>query len=383
MKKFILCLLILSFIIPVYSIDSYALTKEQQKKIQEGKNRQKDIEKRIQELRKRKKVVTSQMYVTSENKKQIEEKLDVTEVKLNDLAYRYKLAQKQVEGANQSLEKAKENYNSQLKYAQIRLRHMYKYKKIDYMNFLLDAKDLNNFMRRVEYFNYVAKRDSELLEKLQEKKEEVDLLRKQYIKKREDIAQVEKDYAKEKNEYEAQKDTLANIMVQLKNDKSTVEKEEAALARESQRITTMLQQMLSSGPVRPRMGTGRLSWPVPSCSSISSPYGWRIHPISGTSKFHTGIDIPAGYGSAIIAPDNGVVISAGWMGGYGQAIIIDHGGGIATLFGHCSVLYAGNGQTVRKGQTIAAVGSTGYSTGPHLHFEVRQNGNPVNPMSWM
>ncbi len=108
-----------------------------------------------------------------------------------------------------------------------------------------------------------------------------------------------------------------------------------------------------------------------------------MHPILGYERFHSGIDIGADYGTVIHAADSGTVIFAGWYGGYGNAIIIDHGGGITSLYGHTSELYVSEGQQVQRGQTIAAVGSTGFSTGPHLHFEVRANGEPVDPSAYL
>jgi murein DD-endopeptidase MepM/ murein hydrolase activator NlpD len=106
-----------------------------------------------------------------------------------------------------------------------------------------------------------------------------------------------------------------------------------------------------------------------------------MHPIRGRVIFHSGIDIGAMYGTAIYATASGKVIYSGWYGGYGNAVVIDHGGGYSSLYGHCSTLYVSNGQTVRQGATIASVGSTGMSTGPHLHFEVRQRGIPIDPRS--
>lgn len=118
-------------------------------------------------------------------------------------------------------------------------------------------------------------------------------------------------------------------------------------------------------------------------ASITSTFGTRVHPILGYRRFHAGIDFGAASGSPIWAADSGVVIFAGWYGGYGRAVIINHGDGITTLYGHASQVYVAEGQTVEQGQAIAAVGSTGLSTGPHLHFEVRQNGNPVNPAGYL
>ena len=121
-------------------------------------------------------------------------------------------------------------------------------------------------------------------------------------------------------------------------------------------------------------GTGQMVWPVN--GPVTSTFGWRIHPIFKVRKFHTGIDIAAGSGTPIAAADSGAVIFAGWMTGYGNVVVIDHGKGISTLCAHMSSIAVGNGATVARGQTVGAVGTTGYSTGPHLHFEVRVDGQP-------
>jgi murein DD-endopeptidase MepM/ murein hydrolase activator NlpD len=123
-------------------------------------------------------------------------------------------------------------------------------------------------------------------------------------------------------------------------------------------------------------------WPAPSSHNITSYYGNRFHPVLKKYKMHTGIDIGAPSGSSVIAANKGVVIVAGWQSGYGNTVIIDHGGGIATLYAHCSRLLVSTGQSVDSGSVIAKVGSTGLSTGPHLHFEVRKNGATVNPLQY-
>ena len=131
----------------------------------------------------------------------------------------------------------------------------------------------------------------------------------------------------------------------------------------------------------PAKAPGRLLTPVPG-APVTSPFGYRIHPIYGTSRLHTGIDYGANEGVAIRASADGVVVSASWYGGYGNATIIDHGGGIATLVGHQSAMSVSSGQKVTQGQTVGRVGCTGDCTGPHVHFEVRVNGDPVNPVNY-
>ena len=162
----------------------------------------------------------------------------------------------------------------------------------------------------------------------------------------------------------------------VNQDLAELERQENQLLAESPAIAGVITGSSGSGS-----GTGSLIWPV--SGPVTSPFGWRIHPILGYRKFHTGIDIGVGYGVPIHAADSGTVIYATWMGGYGNVIIIDHGNGLSTLYAHQSSLAVGTGAHVTRGQTVGYVGSTGFSTGPHLHFEVRVNGNPVDPMGYL
>jgi murein DD-endopeptidase MepM/ murein hydrolase activator NlpD len=123
--------------------------------------------------------------------------------------------------------------------------------------------------------------------------------------------------------------------------------------------------------------SGMFSWPV--TGTITSPFGWRSNPFGGAPEFHQGLDIAAPSGTTVTAAAGGTVIMAQWYGGYGNYILIDHGGGYSTGYGHLSAIYVSSGQSVQRGQAIGAVGSTGQSTGPHLHFEVRIAGKPVDP----
>ena len=133
------------------------------------------------------------------------------------------------------------------------------------------------------------------------------------------------------------------------------------------------------------VGTGRFTWPVPGYYKLSSKYGYRWHPVTGTWKLHTGIDISSSgiYGARIVAADDGTVSLSGWNGGYGWCVVINHGNGYSTLYAHMKAASSlKKGQAVTKGSTVGYVGSTGTSTGPHLHFEIRQNGSPKDPLKW-
>ncbi len=162
-----------------------------------------------------------------------------------------------------------------------------------------------------------------------------------------------------------------------------IEGEIAALEKEQGQITAAIEQR-SSKPgdgEDPKIGSGGWFRPVP--GAIGSGFGWRTHPILGYRRMHTGVDMRAGHGDAIVAATAGVVILAGWHGGYGNCVVIDHGGGVTTLYAHQSQINVSVGQSVAGGKVVGYVGSTGMSTGPHLHFEVRLSGKPVNPVPYL
>ena len=154
-------------------------------------------------------------------------------------------------------------------------------------------------------------------------------------------------------------------------------------ARRDDQQATRTRAPAAQAPPAPSTSSSSSGFLWPADGVKTSDFGWRTHPIFGTGRLHSGIDIGAAYGSAISAAASGTVVSAGTMSGYGNVVVIDHGGGIATLYAHQSSVAVGTGQAVERGQTIGYVGSTGYSTGPHLHFEVRVNGTPVDPMGYL
>lgn len=154
---------------------------------------------------------------------------------------------------------------------------------------------------------------------------------------------------------------------------------EALIREREAQLAAARQAAGITGPGNSRPGA--LAWPI--SGTITSPFGWRHNPFGGGNEFHQGLDIAAAYGTTVTAAAAGTVIQAGWYGGYGNYILIDHGGGMSTGYGHLSRIFVSNGQEVQRGQAIGAEGSTGASTGPHLHFEVRISGKPVDPIGYL
>ena len=196
----------------------------------------------------------------------------------------------------------------------------------------------------------------------------------------------QKDEKKQsQQELESKKSDVEELEKQVAEDNEALEAQIDELNKEAQALTEQMQQgeIKASTSADSKYSGTAMTWPVPSSQRITSEYGNRYHPILHVNKFHSGIDIGASEGSQILAANDGMVIFSGVKGGYGNCVMIDHGGGIVTLYGHCSKLLVSEGQNVTKGQNIALVGSTGQSTGPHCHFEVRVNGSTTNPLNYL
>ncbi|MDR3590957.1 MAG: peptidoglycan DD-metalloendopeptidase family protein [Negativicutes bacterium] len=289
-------------------------------------------------------------------------------------------AEQQIRVNTELLAKTEKDLEVRTQILNKRMRDIYENGQISYLDVLVGAADFRDFTTRVDILQRVLRQDTNLIAKVKAERELVIQTRAQLEQDRAAIAELEKVAAEKKNIIESRKNERENVLSVAVNDRDSAERAYQELQDTSRRIERMIRNR-ESGTKDSAGSTGTMAWPIE--GPITSPYGWRTHPIFGTARYHSGVDIGADYGDPIRAADGGVVIYADWMGGYGKAVIIDHGGGITTLYGHNSELVVGEGQRVRKGQLIARAGATGYATGPHCHFEVRQNGSPVDPMGYL
>ncbi|MEE1598624.1 peptidoglycan DD-metalloendopeptidase family protein [Acidaminococcus fermentans] len=263
-----------------------------------------------------------------------------------------------------------------------RLRDIYENGQVNYLDVLLGAADFRDFSSRMYLLQRVVRRDFNLIDRLETQREEL-------LAKKAELDDIKSQLSAAHEEGQKEQQIVAQKTVERQKlyeqalaEKAQLDAEYEELQRNSQEITAMIQRMEQEGRMMPQAGgTGQLAWPVN--GEITSPFGWRVHPIWGTQIFHAGLDIGADYGDPVHAADSGTVVYAGWMGGYGNAVMIDHGGGMVTLYGHNSSITVGEGEQVSKGQTIALAGSTGNSTGPHCHFEVRIHGEVVSPLQYL
>ncbi|MDR3349564.1 MAG: peptidoglycan DD-metalloendopeptidase family protein [Acidaminococcales bacterium] len=261
-----------------------------------------------------------------------------------------------------------------------RIRNIYMHGQVNYLDVLLGAHDFTDFTTRFQLLTRIIKNDINLIDAIKSDRQLVKKQQEGLLAGQEEIAKLRDRAAAKQQEIAGRRRQRRVAFDDAAAERNQAEREYNELMAISERITDMIRRLEADGqPIG--KGTGSMNWPIR--GSITSPYGWRIHPIFGSQKFHAGLDISANYGDLIKAADEGVVISAGWLGGYGYTVMIDHGGGIITLYAHNSELTVSVGETVLKGQTVALAGSTGYATGPHCHFEVRVHGKTANPLEYL
>ncbi len=316
--------------------------------------------------------------VTSEIKS-LDKKIDKVEQELEQVQNELSELNKDIENTKAELSEAENNINDKQDTLESRLRVMYKNGTIGYLEVLLSSERISDFLTRLDLVQSIIDYDVNLLKYMKEQRQIIEEKKDKLITQQSSLSLAKQEVNKKKNELVSANRQKEIRMSQLKKDRVKMEKQYDQLNDLAKKI----EEEIRKKQLAAKYAGGDMTWPAPGYYRITSPFGNRIHPIFKVKKLHTGIDIGAPYGAKIVAANSGVVQYSGWLGGYGKVVIIDHGGGITTLYAHNSRLLVSAGQKVSKGQAVSKAGSTGYSTGAHLHFEVRKNGVYTNPVPWV
>ncbi len=334
--------------------------------------------------------------------KQIQADLDAANARLQSIQTKQAEINAQIAQTQNEIVKMEAYLKTRQDVLNRRVRAIYMHGQLNYLEVILGANSFSDFANRVELLKRVIRSDYNLILEIQKQKAAIEAKKAQLEEDKWQLDALAAEAEKTRQEIAKKKAEQQKVLDAAKSNKAAAAQMEQDLNAQLASVRNLIQQRLAAAEAARQaaqqqaasddeggggsddnyvQGTGAMGWP---CSGpITSPFGYRTHPIFGTTIFHAGIDIGVDYGTPIHAADSGVVVYSGWISGYGNAVIIDHGGGISTLYGHNQSLAVSEGQSVSKGSVIAYAGSTGNSTGPHCHFEVDVNGSPVNPMGYL
>ena len=367
--------------------DELSRTREQielmRARIAAAQERKADLDAQIRDIDARLGKAEGDLAETSAQVETVEHRLAAARKKLDRLREKLRANKIELRAAEDELARQEAAFEQRVVMA-------YKANDLSYLDVLLQSSSFDDLVRRLRVVQDVVSGESDLIGQLEEARAAVAAQREALSARQDEAARAAAELEEQRAELAAlraaqqqQRDTIAAArqekgatLAAASADLAELQRQEDQLLRQSQTLASIINGNSGGGH-----GTGTMSWPV--VGTVTSGFGYRVHPILGKRLMHTGIDIAAASGTAIWAADSGSVVYAAWISGYGNTVAIDHGGGVSTLYAHQSSIAVGYGQKVKKGQLIGSVGSTGYSTGPHLHFEVRVNGSPVDPMGYL
>lgn len=331
-----------------------------------------DIKKNIEDAKKQQQQAKTAKEKLDAEIIEIASRINLLETDIGDL-------NKQIEEKEEELKKAQEKREKQEQAFYKRVQIMVESGPVSYLDVLVKSKSFSDFLINMEVVSQIAEYDSQLLEQLKEIEEKIQTLKTSLEEERNTVEEKLTECEKERATLNQKIAENESYIKKLESNITEYQKAYEKAKQEEEAAWRAAGSKMSNG----QFVGGEFGWPSDSTYTITSYYGVRIHPILKTRKGHAGLDIGAAHGTNVLASNSGTVIMASYNGGYGNCVMIDHGGGYVSLYAHNSALNVKVGQRVSRGDVIAKVGSTGLSTGPHIHFEIRINGATVDPLPYV
>ena len=322
----------------------------------------------------------------TDNLKQIQkldESIQSSEENIEKLNEEITKKENEIQQIESELEKVTEKYNTQKALLDERLVEMYENDNVKYLDVILKSKSFSDFVSNYYIISELTEYDMDLLEIVDDQRKEIEQKNLKLGSQKDSLEQEKSTQKKTQIALSNTKVLRKNYVLKLNQEEQDLQAKIDEYNNQVNQIEEEIKKLAVTASFGEEYRGGTMQWPIYGHYTITSNYGMRTHPITGVYKLHTGVDISATIGSDFTAIADGIVVKAEYNGAYGNMVIIDHGGGVQTLYAHGSQIIAQVGQEVKAGDIVLKVGSTGYSTGPHAHFEVRINGSPVNPLDYV
>lgn len=321
----------------------------------------------------------------SENLQQVEKldnKIETSEQTLAEQESKITELKNNIQNVETELNSVTEKYDKQVELFKKRMVAIYMAGDTQYLDVLLKSSSLSDFISSYYLISQLTEIDENLINDLETKKKTIDLSKTKLENEKKELATIVENQTRTTRTLQNTKKMRESFIAKLSDDERNLQAKIDEINKQYELVNQQILALAQQGLDTVYIG-GQLAWPVPGYTRITSKYAMRVHPITGQYKLHTGVDIGAPMGANFVAANDGTVVKAGMNAAYGNMVIIDHGGGISTLYAHGSEILVQVGQTVKRGDAILKVGSTGYSTGPHAHFEVRINGATTDPLPYI
>lgn len=397
MKKKILTLITICLILVCFSINVFSANEVSQNEIIDGETNSEAINKtlfeqktevdnKLNESNTRLEYVQSEISASMQKVQELDDSINDYQNKYNELQSQIASLEAEISSTQNDLTKTEQEYARKENLLKKRVVALYEGGETTYLDVLLSSKNLFDFLSNYYMLEQIIEFDSNLLNELDEQKQNIEVKKAEQEKKKTDLRVAKAKQGQMQILMENQKTLQVSYTSKLSEEEKNLYEQIEQYKKEQEDLENQIQAAINwSGALAIQYKGGVMLWPIAVDGTyITSPYGNRLHPIQGVYRYHDGIDIGnAGYGAPVIAAADGIVTYAGVMSGYGNCVMINHGDGIVTLYGHGQEIYTELGATVKQGDVIMAVGSTGNSTGPHLHFEVRKLGVAVDPIPYL
>ena len=368
--------------------------KEKQQQISQAQDEQKKLQKGLSDVKKMKQELEKSKSNLEDYITQLDGDLNVVNQRINELQAVIDETQEALDEATEDLNEAVRVETEQYEAMKVRIQFMYEKGDNFFLDAIFGAESFSDILNRANYFEELAAYDRKKLDEYVLNRQMVEVCKQEIEAKKATLDEAMAQQEQEQNNLEiliGEKEQQINaVSYDISNKEAAIKDYEDELNAMATVISQLEQQVLeekraiaAANGVNLSYDGGAFCWPAPSYTRISSPFGYRTHPTLGVQLFHNGVDLASPSGSKILCAYDGIVVAADYTSVMGNYIMVDHGDGLYTVYMHASALYVSKGDVVIKGENIAAVGSTGRSTGPHLHFSVRKNGEYVDPMAYI